>query len=158
MPFAFRPHLFLAALMWVLAAGTANADPYCCECKDGTKHLLDESSVGGAGTRCSLKCRRPTLPSKGACEAPAPAAATPAPSASASASASLFKSENCSGEAIKADKSNAQLAAGIYSYQVESGMLSAYEKANFGGVSTRPVVGSMCVSPGWAIGSVKVGP
>ncbi len=141
-----------------LASGTASADPFCCECKDGKKHLLDESNVASAGAKCSLKCRRPTLPSKGSCEAPAPAAAAPAPSAAASAAASFFKSENCSGDAVKAAKSNVQLAEGIYSYQVDSGMVSAYEKPNFGGASTRPVVGSMCVSPGWAIGSVKVGP
>ncbi|MFN0317103.1 MAG: hypothetical protein ACKVQA_18940 [Burkholderiales bacterium] len=153
-----RAGMALAAGFLALAFNTASADPFCCECKDGKKHLLDESSIGSAGTKCTLKCRRPTLPSKGACEAPAPAAAAPAPSMEASASASLFKSEDCSGDAIKANKSNAQLAAGIYSYQVESGMMSAYEKANFGGASTRPVVGSMCVSPGWAIGSVKVGP
>jgi hypothetical protein len=153
-----RTKLVLATGLLALACGSATADPFCCECKDGKKHLLDESSIASAGTKCSLKCKRPTLPSKGSCEAPAPAAAAPAPRAEASASVSLFKSDDCSGEAIKADKSNAQLAGGIYSYQVESGMVSAHEKANFAGASTRPVVGSMCVSPGWGIGSVKVGP
>ena len=146
--------------LFALGMGTAAADPFCCECKDGKKHLLDESNIAMAGSKCSLKCKRPTLPEKGACEAPtpAPAAAAPSPAPKATAgAAALFKSEDCSGESVRIEKSEAQLGAGMLSYQVDSGLVSAYAKPNFAGASTQPIVGSMCVSPGFAIGSVKIG-
>lgn len=58
---------------------------------------------------------------------------------------------------MKIDKSEAQLVAGILSYQVSQGVVRAYQKANYAGAATSPVIGSMCVSPGWPIGSMKIG-
>lgn len=161
--------LALAASLFAMCATPALADPFCCECKDGKKHLLEESNIAVATTKCSVKCRRAVVPQKGVCEAPpaapsAPPATTPsapAPSAAGAtagkASVALFKSEDCSGDATRVEKSEAQLGDGYRSYQVDSGRVSAYAKANFAGAGTQPVVGTMCVSPGWSIGSVKIG-
>jgi hypothetical protein len=151
-----RIRWFVIAGALALLGGPAAADPFCCVCKDGKQYPLDESNMAMAGTKCSLKCKRPTLAKEGSCEVPAPAPSAAAPSAATSASAMLFKSDDCSGESMKIDKSNTKLD-GIRSYQVDSGVVTAYEKADYAGASMRPVVGSMCVSPGWAIGSVKVG-
>lgn len=156
----------LAASLFLMNATPALADPFCCECKDGKKHLLEESNIAVATTKCSVKCRRAVVPQKGVCEAPpaapsaaAPSAATPAAGGASAgkASVSLFKSEDCSGDATRTEKSEAQLGDGYRSYQVDSGIASAYAKANFGGAGTQPVAGSLCVSPGWSIGSVKIG-
>lgn len=152
----------LAAGLLSFALGVAQADPFCCECKDNKKHLLDESNVAVATTKCSLKCRKPTVATKGSCEAPA--SATPAPSSAqptqsqqSTGAVALFKSEDCSGDAVRLKQSEAQLAEGFLSYQVDGGRVSAHAKANFAGAATQPVVGSLCVAPGWPIGSVKVG-
>ena len=149
------------ALTFAFATGSARADAFCCECRDGKKHDLDESNMVVAGSKCTAKCKRLTVPKKGACQAPAPetSAATPAaPSASAGgAVATAYKSDDCSGDGIKIEKSEAQLSTGVQSYQVERGVVRAFEKSNFAGASTSPVLGSMCVSPGWSIGSIKLG-
>lgn len=173
----FATRLTFLGSLFLLTAGPAAADPFCCECKDGTKHLLEESNSTLASGKCSLKCKRPTKARKGVCEVPAaasPAPAAPAPASPAPGTAepstaapsasqtntgavSLFKSEDCSGEATRVTQSTSQLGAGFLSYQVDGGVISAYAKANFGGAGTQPILGSMCVSPGWAIASVKVG-
>lgn len=146
------------ACLFVLSAGPAAADPFCCECKDGKKHLLDESGTALATAKCSLKCKRPTVPQKGVCEAPAAPAASAAPAAAAGAGVvALYKSDDCSGDASRLDKSEPQLAEGFRSYQVESGAASAHAKAQFGGAAVQPISGSLCVSPGWSIGSIRIG-
>lgn len=139
----------LLAGSWL--AGPAAAAQYCCTCRDNTQHQLDESNKAAAAAVCSLRCKRVTVPREGACEAPA------ARSAGAT-SILLYGSEDCSGQATRLDKSNPRVSGSFRSYQVEAGAaVTVWEKADYAGANTQPVVGSFCVSPGWGIAAVKVG-
>jgi len=85
----------------------------------------------------------------------APAAApVPAP---ASGVVLVFKSEDCSGDAVRLTGSTARLEPGVRSFQVESGApASAWAQADYAGPHTEPVGPSMCISPGFEIGSVRL--
>ena len=161
----------VCALLVALAgawSAMAQAKDYCCVCKgQSTGKAVDADDDFSASLECSLICKRPTKPKDGACEvaaapatpaAPPPAAATPTPSAGR---VLLFKSEDCSGAATAVTQSTGQLsgaAAGMRSFSVESGGPAAvFEKPGFGGSRTSPVGPSICVSPGWEIGGVRIG-
>jgi hypothetical protein len=151
------------------AAPAAWADDYCCVCK-GKKKGKDIRAGDDftAGAQCSLECRRPTRPKPGKCEdvlkPEAPVAApTPAPTpATAAAPATgtvlLFASDDCSGDATKVSGTTSDLAEGLRSFTVESGgPASVWEEGDFSGRRTQPVGPTLCVSPGWEIGSVRIG-
>jgi len=148
-----------------LAAASASADDFCCQCKGGDKSFSVEASDElTAGLECSLKCKRPTRAKAGKCAAPAQApAAASAPTAAASGkgnSMKLFGSDDCSGEGKSVSASTPRLAdagiAGARSYQVETGAAAGvWEKADYAGRKVEMVGPGLCVSPGWEIGSVR---
>jgi hypothetical protein len=72
----------------------------------------------------------------------------------------VYRSENCSGEAVKLDKSTAQLEQNaFYSFAVETGgPASVFAQANYAGVRTAPVAPTICISPGFSILSMRLGP
>jgi hypothetical protein len=109
----------------------AQAADYCCVCK-------------GQPTGKSI-------------EAPARAVAA-APSATGGSGVVLaYKSEDCSDSPIRVAGSTARLEQGVRSFQVESGApASAWEKPDYAGRHTEFVAGSICVSPGFDIQSIKL--
>jgi len=148
-----------------LAAASTWADDFCCQCKGGDKSFsVEAGDEFTAGLECSLKCKRPTRAKAGQCAAPAQApAVSSAPTAADSGkgnSIKLFASDDCSGEAKSVSASTARLAdagiAGARSYQVETGAAAGVsEKADYAGRKVEMVGPGLCVSPGWAIGSVR---
>lgn len=157
----------VAVLIAVAAGGLATpaawAEDYCCTCKGKKKGKnIDADDDFAAGMQCTLECRRPTLPKPGKCqEAPKPttpaAAPTPAP-ATATGTVLLFASEDCSGDATRVAASTAGLPDGLRSFSVESGgPASVWEDGDYSGRRTRPVGPTICVSPGWEIGSLRLG-
>ena len=86
---------------------------------------------------------------------PAPAAA--APQAPATGVVLAYKSEDCSGAAVRLTGSAARLDPGIRSFLVESGApASAWAQPDYAGSHTEPVGPSMCISPGFEIRSVRL--
>jgi hypothetical protein len=149
-----------AALAFAMTA-SAHAAQYCCPCKSGQPQTVDASDDLKASFECTVACKRLTVAHPGACEAPAPAPATAPPAAPAAASGGvlLYKSEDCSGDAVRADKSMARLEGGAFrSFAVESGApASVFAQADYAGSHTEPVGASICLSPGFDIASVRVG-
>jgi hypothetical protein len=151
-----------------LASELVQAKDYCCVCRgQSTGKAVDADDDFSATLECSMICKRPTKPKDGACEvaaapptpaAPPAAAATPGP---AMGRVLLFKSEDCSGDAVAVTQSTGQLSgamAGMRSFSVESGGPAAvFEKPDFGGARTERVGPSICVSPGWEIVGVRIG-
>lgn len=157
--------LIFGATLW---PGLAQAKEYCCTCRgQSAGKTIDADDDKSASFDCTLACKRPTRPKAGACvSAPAPVpapAATPAPAAPAAAAGRvlLFKTEDCTGDAVAVTQSTGRLAsaqAGMRSFTVESGApASVFEKADFGGQHTAPVGPSICVSPGWEIAGIRIG-
>jgi hypothetical protein len=161
----------------LLHAGSASSADYCCVCRGAsTGKTVQAGDDFSAGFDCSLACKRPTLPRPGQCPAAAvPAPVTPAAPAAAGAtppaaspgdatgSVLLYSSEDCSGDASKVSTSVPDLAErnirAIRSFAVESGMLAAvWQKAGYAGGRTEPVGPSICVSPGWEVGAVRLAP
>jgi hypothetical protein len=147
-----------AALLLALATGWLHAAPYCCPCKGGPAQSIDVGDDLKASFECTVACKRFTLARPGACE---PAAA-PVPAAAVTTSSStvlIYRSDDCSGEALKLDKSTAQIEHnGFYSFAVESGgPASVFAQANYAGVRTAPVAPTICISPGFSIASMRVG-
>jgi hypothetical protein len=150
----------------------AQAKDYCCICRGQTAgKAIDADDDFSATLECSVMCKRPTKPNNGACEVAAAPPAPAAPQAPAATQAAvptpaagrvlLFKSENCSGDALAVTQSTARLSgamAGMRSFSVESGGPAAvFEKPDFGGARTERVGPSICVSPGWEIVGVRIG-
>jgi hypothetical protein len=148
-----------AALVLALGTGLLHADPYCCPCKSGPAQTIDVGDDLKASFECTVACKRFTLARPGACET----AAAPAPAAAAASSGSavlLYRSDNCSGEAVKLDKSTAQLDQNaFYSFAVETGgPASVFAQTAYAGVRTAPVAPTICISPGFSILSMRLGP
>jgi len=162
----------IAALLRVLAAAllcgafsAIEAAEYCCTCKGQTTgKTLDAGNRGVAVGQCSLECGAFTNVTSGKCSSPAPApspaaAPTPAPSTSEAAGSLVlaYKSEDCSGEALRVTGSTARLEGRIASFQVDAGApASAWEKPDYAGRHTELVGPSICVSPGFDIQSIKL--
>ncbi len=155
-------------IVWLSLAGLANADDFCCPCKNKPQSI-EAGDMASASAQCSLTCKRFVFAKAGRCEgdaptaaAPAPAAAPPAPAAAPPAPAgagvvSLFKTDNCSGEGAPVAASTPNLPEGYLSFQGESGAsIQTWRKPGFVGESTQPVAPGICVSPGWPIASVKI--
>ena len=106
-----------------------------------------------------MACKRLTVAHPGACETPAPAPAPAAAPAPASGGVLLYKSEDCSGDALRTDKSLARVEGGAFrSFAVESGApASVFAKPDYAGLHTEPVAASICLSPGFDIASIRVG-
>jgi hypothetical protein len=156
----------IAALAGVVVAAllcgpftAVEAAEYCCTCKGQTSgKTLDAGNRGVAIGQCSLECGGFTNVTSGKCSAPAPSPAA-APSASeAPASVILaYKSDDCSGEALRVTGSTARLEGSIASFQVDAGApASAWEKPDYAGRHTELVGPSICVSPGFDIQSIKL--
>lgn len=159
----------LAAIFCVglfLSIGAARADDFCCPCKNKPQSIeADDKTTATA--QCSLLCKRFVLAKSGRCEGDVPAAAAPpadaapaaaAPAAGGSTAVSLFKTEDCSGEAATVTASTARLPEGYLSFQGEAGEpVQAWEKPDFAGAATQPVGPGICLSPGWNISGVKIG-
>jgi len=148
-----------AALVLAFGTSMVYADPYCCPCKGGPAQTIDVGDDLKASFECTVACKRFTLARPGACES----AAAPVPAAAAASSGSavlVYRSENCSGEAVKLDKSTAQLEQNaFYSFAVETGgPASVFAQANYAGVRTAPVAPTICISPGFSILSMRLGP
>lgn len=152
--------LVLAIHGWI---GASRADDYCCICRgQSTGKAMTADDEMGATVQCSLICRRPTQPQDGACIAPSVAAtpsampaATPAP---APAKVLLYRSDDCSGEALALTQSSAHVPGDMYSFRVESGgPAAAFVQPGFGGAHTAGVGPSHCVSPGWGIAAIRIG-
>lgn len=144
-----------------LSIGAARADDYCCPCKNKPQSIeADDKTTATA--QCSLVCKRFVLAKSGRCEGDAPAAAAPPaaapPAATGSTAVSLFKTDDCSGEAATVTASTGRLAEGYLSFQGESGeSVQVWEKPDFAGAATQPVGPGICLSPGWNISGVKIG-
>jgi hypothetical protein len=150
----------LAALSAALLP--AQAADYCCVCKgQPTGKSIEAPARAVAVGQCSLECGGYTNVTSGKCTAPPPVA-TPAPAAAPSASGGsgvvlAYKSEDCSDSPIRVAGSTARLEQGVRSFQVESGApASAWEKPDYAGRHTEFVAGSICVSPGFDIQSIKL--
>jgi hypothetical protein len=131
------------------------ADDYCCTCKGKPGKTISAADELTAGAQCSIQCKRPTLAKAGTCEAGSTPAAAPS---AQGGSVALFASDDCSGDAMRISGTSATVAAGMRSYMVESGgTASAWQKANYAGAQVQPVGAGSCISPGWDIGSVKLG-
>lgn len=143
-----------------LSMGAARADDYCCPCKNKPQSI-EADDKASATAQCSLLCKRFVLAKSGRCEGDVPAAAAPAeaaPAAGGASAVSLFKTEDCSGEATTITASTARLPEGYRSFQGESGEpVQAWEKPDFAGAATQPVGAGICLSPGWDILGVKIG-
>jgi hypothetical protein len=138
------------------------AADYCCVCKgQATGKTIEAAARAVALGQCSLECGGFTNVTSGKCTAPPPAA-TPAPPAATSASGGTgvvlaYNSEDCSDSPIRVTGSTARLELGVRSFQVESGTpASAWEKPDYAGRHTELVAGSICVSPGFDIRSIKL--
>lgn len=109
--------------------------------------------------QCSLECGGFTNVSSGKCASP-PAAVTAPAAAAPPAPAGVvlvYKSEDCSGEALRLSASTARLDPGLRSFAVESGApASAWAQADYAGSHTEPVGPSVCLSPGFEIRSVRL--
>jgi hypothetical protein len=152
----------LAAAALCVAAAPAQSAEYCCACKGQAEGKTIESfSRGMAVGQCSLECGAFTNVTSGKC-APPPPAAVPAPAAAAPAPAStgavlVYKSEDCSGDAVRLRASTARLDPGMHSFSVESGApASAWAQTDYAGTRTEPVGPSICVAPGFEILSIKL--
>jgi hypothetical protein len=144
-----------------LAAASAWADDFCCQCKGGDKSFSVEASDElTAGLECSLKCKRPTRAKAGKCAAPAASSAPTAAASGKGNSMRLFASDDCSGAAKTVSASTARLAdaaiAGARSYQLDTGAAAGvWEKADYAGRKVEMVGPGLCIAPGWEIGSVR---
>jgi hypothetical protein len=150
-----------AAALSVVAAPVQSAE-YCCACKGQAEGKTIESfSRGMAVGQCSLECGAFTNVTSGKC-APPPPAVVPAPAAAAPPPAStgvvlVYKSEDCSGDAVRLSANTARLDPGMRSFSVESGALaSAWAQADYAGTRTEPVGPSICISPGFEIRSIRL--
>ena len=141
------------------------AAEYCCTCKGQTTgKTLDAGNRGVALGQCSLECGAFTNVTSGKCSVPAPApspAAAPAAAPSTSEAPATvvlaYKSDDCSGEALRVTGSTARLEGRIASFQVDAGApASAWEKPDYAGRHTELVGPSICVSPGFDIQSIKL--
>jgi hypothetical protein len=146
-----------------LASAMVRADDYCCPCKNKPQSI-EADDKASATAQCSVVCKRFVLAKSGRCEGDVPAAAAPpaaeapAPAASGAAAVSLFKTDDCSGEAATVTASTARLPDGYLSFQGDSGAsIQAWEKPDFAGAATQPVGPGICLSPGWNISGVKFG-
>lgn len=164
MKLAITPgRVLVAALISVFTAPVYAAD-YCCTCKgQASGKTMEAFNRGMAVGQCSLECGAFTNVTSGKCAAPpaavapAPAAAPPPAPASASGVVLVFKSEDCSGDAVRLTGSTARLEPGIRSFQVESGApASAWAQADYVGLHSEPVGPSICISPGFEIASVRL--
>ena len=145
----------------LLAAGTsARADDFCCPCKNKPQSI-EAGDMATATAQCSITCKRFVLAKSGRCEGDAAAAApAPAPAtapATGAAAVSLFKTDDCSGEATTVSASTPSLPEAYLSFRGEAGVsMQVWEKPAFAGASTQPVGAGICVSPGWPIAGVKL--
>lgn len=149
----------------LLASAVARADDFCCPCKNKPQSI-EADDKASATAQCSVVCKRFVLAKSGRCEGDGPATAAPpaaapavaAPTASGSAAVSLFKTDDCSGEAASVTASAARLPEGYLSFQGDAGgSIQAWEKPDFAGAFTQPVGPGICLSPGWNISGVKIG-
>lgn len=149
-----------AAALSALAAPAQSAE-YCCICKGqaGGK-TIEAFNRGLAVGQCSLECGGFTNVSSGKCAAPpaaVPPSAAAAPPSSSTAVVRAYKSEDCSGDAVRLTASNASLDSGVRSFAVESGApASAWAQTDYAGSRTEPVGPTICVSPGFEIRSIKL--
>jgi hypothetical protein len=148
-----------AAALSVVAAPVQSAE-YCCTCEGQAEGKTIESfNRGMAVGQCSLECGAFTNVTSGKC-APPPAVPTPAaaaPPPSSTGVVLIYKSEDCSGGAVRLSASAARLDPGIRSLSVESGApVSAWAQPDYAGPHTEPVGPSICVSPGFEIRSIKL--
>jgi hypothetical protein len=68
-----------------------------------------------------------------------------------------YKSDDCSGDAVRVTGSTANLGSGVRSFAVESGAsASAWAQADYAGRHTEPVGPTICVSPGFEIRSIRL--
>lgn len=148
-----------------LASAMARADDYCCPCKNKPQSI-EADDKATAIAQCSVVCKRFVLAKSGRCEGDGPATAAPpaaapaaaAPAASGNAAVSLFRTDDCSGEATTVTASTARLPEGYLSFQGDAGgSIQAWEKPDFAGAVTQPVGPGICLSPGWNISGVKIG-
>ncbi len=148
-------------LAWLSLTGIANADDFCCPCKNKPQSI-EAGDMASASAQCSLTCKRFVFAKAGRCEGDASAAVAPAPAAappadSGAGAVSMYKTDNCSGESTKVAASTPNLPDGYLSFQGESGSsIQTWQKSGFVGDSTQPVAPGICVSPGWPIASVKI--
>lgn len=148
-------------IVWLSLAGLANADDFCCPCKNKPQSI-EADDMARASAQCSLTCKRFVFAKAGRCEGDAPVTAAPVPAATPSArsgagAVSLFKTDNCAGEGATVAASTPNLPDGYLSFQGDSGgSIQTWRKPGFGGESTQPVAPGICVSPGWPIASVKI--
>lgn len=161
MKLAITPGRILIAVLASVLTAPAYAADYCCTCKgQAAGKTIESFNRSVAVGQCSLECGAFTNVTSGKCAAPpatvpAPAAA-PAPAPIAGA-VLVFKSDDCSGDAVRLTASTARLEPGVRSFQVESGApASVWAHADYAGTRTELVGPSMCVSPGFEIGSVKL--
>jgi hypothetical protein len=153
----------VAAVGLSTMAGLVQSADYCCTCKgQATGKTIEASNRGVAVGQCSLECGGFTNVTSGKCAAPppaatAPAAAAPTPAPAAAGVVLAYKSEDCSGTAVRVTGSAARLDAGVRSFLVESGpAASAWEQADYAGRHTEPVGPTVCVAPGFDIRSIKL--
>lgn len=149
------------ALGLLASAQPANADDFCCPCKNKPQSI-EAGDMASATGQCSIVCKRFVLAKSGRCEGDAPAAAAaPAAAQTATTNSSsvlLFRTDDCSGESTKVTASSARLADGFLSFQGESGEPSqVWQKPDFSGENTQRVAPGICLSPGWNISGVKIG-
>jgi hypothetical protein len=120
--------VFAAALLCGAFAALEAAE-YCCTCKGQTTgKSLDAGNRGAAVGQCSLECGAFTNVTSGQCSPPGPAPSPPpAPAAAPSTSGApatvvlAYKSEDCSGEALRVTGSTTRLEGRIASFQVDAG-------------------------------------
>jgi hypothetical protein len=142
-------------------AAPAQSAQYCCTCKGQAEGKTVEAfNRGIAVGQCSLECGVFTNVASGKCAPPpaaVPAPTAAAPQATATGVVLAYKSEDCSGDALRLTGSSARLDPGIRSFLVESGApASAWAQADYAGSHTEPIGPSMCVSPGFEIRSVQL--
>jgi hypothetical protein len=157
----------LAAVALAGLGMEAQSAEYCCVCQGQTAgKTIQAFSRGIAIAQCSLECEGYTNVASGKC-APAAAAPAPAPAAPPAAATEpptpsagvvlVYKSEDCSGDALQLSGSVGELGAGLRSFRVESGpAASAWEQAGYAGRHTEPVGPSICLSPGFDVRSIRL--
>lgn len=158
-------HVLAAAALSILAAPARSAE-YCCICKgQGAGKTIEGFNRGMAVGQCSLECGSFTNVTSGKCAAPpaavpAPPAAVPAPAAAPpppTGAVLAYKTDDCSGDAVRVTASTASLDSGLRSFTVESGApASAWAQTGYAGSHTEPVGPTLCVSPGFEIRSIKL--
>ncbi len=146
--------LAISALLLLPAA--AGARDFCCPCPGAEAVTIDERNNMMASMKCSLVCNAPVLAESGAC----PAAPVAAPAARGRVQ--LFASADCSGEAADVASSTAdlgaQIAGGAFSFRLAAGEAArVWSETGYAGTGTAPVGVGICVSPGFAIRSVRIG-